>query len=736
MERQRSAAFALALFIAARAAMADPTLAEPHEIHEIGEIIRMPRSLAARALPVRLRAVVTYADPVHRDFFMQSGRDAISMWHPNPTLRIVPGDVIEVSGVTGAGDFAPKVEPDPARTRIVGHAELPSPPPVTDADIANGTHDCRYMSLDGVVRTVRWRDGQLDVAVMTAFGRARVLVPQPVDDARAFSLLGSAVHVRGVMASDLDARAHFAGLRVYVQSLAGIERTIDATPDEDLPRRHLDELDRYDPGAHALGRVQTRGTVTLARGDGSFFFQDPSDGALVEPTLDAVVALGQGVVVTGFPTVRDGLTVITDAIVRPGQGEGLPPTPTLARFEQFVDPAFTGHVVRVRVELARVARSVAELILVARLADDDRFVELHLDAHEADRLPSGLEPGALLECTGVRIPIASAHRGIGWALVALRSRDDVVVVQHAPFWTLRRVYGALLLLLLAVAVAAALARWRMRRLARSRDLLEKRVTERTAELKRANDELRALDRMRIDFVSMAAHDLRSPLTVIKTAASVLSERGAVGARAPEGVVPMILGEVDRMKVIVDRFLRVQCAERRRFEPRRQRIDLVVAAKVVSERLSRTAGRKGQTLDIQCASPSVPVIGDAKLLGCVLDNLVDNACKYSPPGSRVVVEVLPATPTTRPRIRVVDCGPGLSTEDIAKLWRFGVTLSARPTDGEPSTGIGLALAKQWVDAMSGTLLYEAPDSGASFGVELPPSDASTRAQEEVAPPSGY
>jgi signal transduction histidine kinase len=128
------------------------------------------------------------------------------------------------------------------------------------------------------------------------------------------------------------------------------------------------------------------------------------------------------------------------------------------------------------------------------------------------------------------------------------------------------------------------------------------------------------------------------------------------------------------------------------------------------------------------------LADERRLHQVLDNLVSNAVKYSPAGRQVVVRLTDyahreinvsntATPSLQEpntiRIAVHDQGPGLTEEDKTKLFGKFVRLSAQPTDGEHSSGLGLSIVKRMVEAMNGKVWCESEaGKGASFIVELP------------------
>jgi signal transduction histidine kinase len=111
------------------------------------------------------------------------------------------------------------------------------------------------------------------------------------------------------------------------------------------------------------------------------------------------------------------------------------------------------------------------------------------------------------------------------------------------------------------------------------------------------------------------------------------------------------------------------------------------------------------------------VADVAALDQVLDNLLSNAVKFSPPGKRVHVSVDFADAQVDCRIQ--DEGPGFTEEDRVRMFRRYARLSARPTNGEPSTGLGLSIVRKLVKAMNGELLCESnPGQGATFVVRLP------------------
>ena len=148
-----------------------------------------------------------------------------------------------------------------------------------------------------------------------------------------------------------------------------------------------------------------------------------------------------------------------------------------------------------------------------------------------------------------------------------------------------------------------------------------------------------------------------------------------------------------------------------------RADMVTVAQLARDYYQRVADRKTIRIVFEPAAEVPFVRTDSVAAAAVLDNLLSNAVKYSPPGRCIRVRVLPEPDHVV--VSVQDEGPGLSAEDRAKLFQRGVRLSAQPTGGEPSTGYGLAVAKELVGLLGGEIWCDSqPGQGACFSVRLP------------------
>jgi two-component system, sensor histidine kinase and response regulator len=234
-----------------------------------------------------------------------------------------------------------------------------------------------------------------------------------------------------------------------------------------------------------------------------------------------------------------------------------------------------------------------------------------------------------------------------------------------------------------------------------------------ADLKRSRDALRRFALEKQQMAELVAHDLRNYFANILFASDLLGA-AVDGQPASRRLVDSIHASADSGMLFLQAFLEQQehQAHGAAIEPlpvRQMLCDVV-------DLLGRNAATKNIRLEL-LEHETVIVSGLRAGVAHVLQNLVSNAIKYSPRDTRV--EIGAVRHGTCGRIQVMDRGPGISEEDQARLFQRFAKLSTEPTDGESSTGLGLALAKQQARAMGGNLWYESRDEGGSiFILELP------------------
>ncbi len=234
-------------------------------------------------------------------------------------------------------------------------------------------------------------------------------------------------------------------------------------------------------------------------------------------------------------------------------------------------------------------------------------------------------------------------------------------------------------------------------------------------------EIKRLERLRRMFLSMLAHDLKSPAGGIVGAANLILD----------GVCGEIGGEVREMAAVISQAGRRLCSlaanmqdltrlETGRLEPALVMAQLDALIMERSRLAEATAAGKGIRLEIDVPDmPPMPF--DPDLVARLLDNLLSNAVKFSPPKSLVRVGL--RVSGDEAVVRIQDQGPGIMPEERHRLFRPFERLSARPTAGEKSLGLGLAIAEGIAVAHGGRIWVESdPGQGATFCFTLPLSSA--------------
>ncbi|WP_240772814.1 hybrid sensor histidine kinase/response regulator [Phragmitibacter flavus] len=235
-------------------------------------------------------------------------------------------------------------------------------------------------------------------------------------------------------------------------------------------------------------------------------------------------------------------------------------------------------------------------------------------------------------------------------------------------------------------------------------------------LKHARDQLRHLAEDKDELLGIMAHDLKNHLAGMRMSAGLLQSREA---ELPEKCVKMvgnIIQSTDSMIAFVREFLANQSAER--LQLRSEAVDLGLIIKGSAARHEAMAAAKNIALVLDLSSEPVVAQADAEAVTRVLDNLVSNALKFTPSGGTLTLATANG-PGRWVQFSVIDDGPGFTASDEEKMFRRYARLSARPTGGEPSTGLGLSIVKRLLEGMKGIIsLNKSVERGSCFVIKLP------------------
>lgn len=241
-----------------------------------------------------------------------------------------------------------------------------------------------------------------------------------------------------------------------------------------------------------------------------------------------------------------------------------------------------------------------------------------------------------------------------------------------------------------------------------RKILEKKVQE-------ANDYLMRINEEKNKFVGMATHDLKNPIHAIGGLVQLMKTSGNLNADVLE-FVNHIEVSVNKMKALISKLLDLNRIEREASMVQLQSVNLKELLSRVMTTFQEPAAAKKIELVLQAPSNVTEFRSDPSLIEQVLDNLMSNAIKFSELGKKVFLR---ATKMGSYLVfEVEDQGPGIKENEVPKLFGSFQRLSARPTAGESSTGLGLSIVKRVVDALGADIKVSSTEGkGTTFSVAV-------------------
>jgi signal transduction histidine kinase len=231
-------------------------------------------------------------------------------------------------------------------------------------------------------------------------------------------------------------------------------------------------------------------------------------------------------------------------------------------------------------------------------------------------------------------------------------------------------------------------------------------------------ELKRVDRMKSEFVSIVSHELRTPLTSIRAALGLISSGGvgAISSKA-QNLLQLAGRNAERLNVLIEDILDIDKIEsgKLRFDLAPQRLNPIIEQALSVNAVYASTHRVELRL-APCTDEAIVAV-DANRLLQVMTNLLSNAVKFSKPETHVDISV--AVDGTRARIEVRDHGPGIAPEFQAKLFTKFSQGDSSDTRSKGGSGLGLAISKALIERMDGRIgFHTEPGIGTSFFVDLP------------------
>jgi len=247
----------------------------------------------------------------------------------------------------------------------------------------------------------------------------------------------------------------------------------------------------------------------------------------------------------------------------------------------------------------------------------------------------------------------------------------------------------------------------------SKEELEWRVKERTAELKKAYSELKALDRMKDEFLDMTSHELKTPLTSINSFLQLMgSEKLGKITKKQSNAVKTISQELKRLRGSIDKILDTSRLESGRIKPEMKNLQLTDIIQKTINPMKLVAEQKRIILT-QKISKLPSIKGDEWQLTELINNLIDNAFKFTPEGGKITIEA--KRKRNKILVEVKDTGIGIAKKDIPKMF----TKFFKVEHSVPGAGMGLHICKIIVEAHGGRIGVKSRlGKGSTFFFTLP------------------
>jgi len=718
---------AIALSGTIGAASAQPSPAQPGALPLLTTARRvhsLPREEAARRYPIHLLAVVTYYDPYidprHGALFVYDSTGAIFAAVPaRPVLPIHAGSLVDLTGVSGPGDFGPVI--DRPHVSVVGESHVPVEAPLVSlAHLLTGVEDAQWVEVEGLVHSVLESGSNVTLAMVIGDGPLIAITVREngVDYSK---LVDAKVRIHGNAGALTTPSHQLAGFRVMFPSHdeVRIEEPAPADPFA-LPLRPVDSLLRFTPHVDFLHRVHIRGRVTLTWPGRVVCLQDASQGICVQTAQSTPLAEGNLVDVAGFPVVGEFTPTMTDAIFR-ALGGGQTVAAKTVTAEQAFGGGYDAALVQIEGRLVGLDRANRDPTMV--LSSGNFLFPVVLPTatvgNSAGNPPVEWKRGSQLRVTGicsVQVDTQTTMMQGGVARpksfrILLRSPEDVVVLANPSWWTAGH---ALMVIGLVLAITLAVLCWVVvlrSRVKRQTEVIRGQLQQAAA----LKEEAEAASRAKSEFLANMSHEIRTPMNGVMGMIELALETQP----SPEQAECLLTARssADALLAVINDILDFSKIEAGKLDLESTAFDLHDWLEKIVATFALRASEKGIELTCElCPGTPVMVYSDANRLRQVIANLLGNALKFTEIGEvglRVSSEGPDGDGVTL-HFAVTDTGIGIPPEKQRLIFEAFSQADASMARKYGGTGLGLTISSRLVAMLGGRIWVESePGHGSSF-----------------------
>ncbi|HEU5080483.1 MAG TPA: histidine kinase [Opitutaceae bacterium] len=501
------AAFLAAFGPSSRAAEADEPPAPVSDVITSAAQALALTSVEARAHhPIRLRGVVTVAEKDWAgQFFVQDASAGIFVVRSGPEPEV--GDILEVTGVSDTGGFAPIVQR--GEWKKLGHTDvLPVAAEVPIEELMAGSHDSLRVQIKGVIRAVRLQGNRFIVDVAVSGFRLPVISPLPGHDLE--SLIGRRVTVRGTAAASFQITLrHITNVNIFVPRLNDFVLDSDVPPDPFYePTIPIRQVAEYRRDASPERRIHVRAVVTLNQGGSKVFVQDETGALQIHGTRLEQFSLGDTVDAVGFLEFHDYLPLLNDVIVRRSTMPMTLPAVAQVPSRELIDGLHPGELIKLNGRVQSVIQRRAHhengndtgVVTTWEISNGEMPFTAEVEGPEDEETAAMFPVGSVVQVSGVLNSDSTDEGHARHVRLLLPSPRSIQMLQ-APSWFTPEhlavslavvVIAALIVSIWTVGLSRKNAGLRLAIEARDKaqealrethELLERRVQERTEQLR-------------------------------------------------------------------------------------------------------------------------------------------------------------------------------------------------------------------------------------------------------------
>ncbi len=490
---------------AANVRLAPPSSRIPHVgvLTKINDIRNLPSTVAARSLPVRVHATITFFDVTDELLFIAQGDHGIYVDpHPMPDRNLRTGDEVIIEGVTSSGFVSNIAKP---RITLLRHGGEPRPAPVEREEIFSGSQDSTWVELQGTVRSVGVELGHPVLDLTWGTHRYKALLKSNLQVP--WRLEGAQVRVRGACATSFNANWQMLGIYLYVPELGDVQVLKPAEDPAQMRVQAIGRLMQFSGLSLLPIPVRVRGTVLASSPEGPTWIKDETGVLPVRRHRAVALSPGTSVEAIGIaeagpfgPVFADARIVHTGPVQPP---KALPYTP-----QQILEEMPEGALVQTAGLVSQTLNGQGErktlfqggpISFYAQTVDRSPLPDLPAGAAAAITGVVALEPPTSQE---VHVPRAFT--------IILRNAHDVKLLRPAPWWNTDHVLGLAAALGCLMTIAFAWAMMLRRQIGRHLVTIRSKLFE-EERLKRAAEESNSA---KSEFLANMSHEIRTPMNGI------------------------------------------------------------------------------------------------------------------------------------------------------------------------------------------------------------------------------